>query len=287
VYLWEAAAGTIVELCTLPDEGDYVCSVAWIADGSYLAVGTANNQVQLWDVDRGVKVRTMTSAGGRVAALAWNNHILATGSRTGDIYLHDVRVAESHVGTLKSHTQEVCGLAWSPDGRFLASGANDNTVNVWTAAGALHQTFKEHTAAVKALAWCPWQPSLLATGGGTADRKIHFWNVASGAKLNTIDTKSQVSALQWNKEHREIISSHGFSKNQLSIWSYPTMKKVADLTGHTERVLAMAMSPDGTTVISAAGDETLRFWKCFASDGASKKKKKEIVSNSRLSASIR
>lgn len=287
VYLWDAAEGSITELCTLPDANDYVSCVAWVSDGSYLAVGTASNKVELWEVDSQTKVRTMSSAGGRIAAMAWNDHILATGSRTGDIHLHDVRVADHHIKTLRSHTQEVCGLAWSPDGRFLASGANDNIVNIWTADGTLHKQLTEHTAAVKALAWCPWQPSLLATGGGTADRKIHFWNAASGARLNTIDTKSQVSSLQWNKEHREIISSHGFSKNQLSIWSYPTMKKVVDLTGHTERVLAMAVSPDGTTVVSAAGDETLRFWKCFASDGSAKKKKKSTVSGSRLSASIR
>jgi len=50
----------------------------------------------------------------------------------------------------------------------------------------------------------------------------------------------------------------------------------------------MAMSPDGTTVVSAAGDETLRFWKCFASDGSSKKKEKKVSgSSSKLTASIR
>lgn len=41
------------------------------------------------------------------------------------------------------------------------------------------------------------------------------------------------------------------------------MKKVADLRGHTSRVLHLALSPDGTTVASAAADETLRFWKVF------------------------
>lgn len=49
-----------------------------------------------------------------------------------------------------------------------------------------------HQAAVKALAWCPWQANLLASGGGTADRRIRFWNVNNGVCLNDIDTKSQV-----------------------------------------------------------------------------------------------
>ena len=44
----------------------------------------------------------------------------------------------------------------------------------------------------QALAWCPWQPTLLATGGGTADRCIRFWNVTTGSCLQTVDTNSQV-----------------------------------------------------------------------------------------------
>ena len=53
------------------------------------------------------------------------------------------------------------------------------------------------------------------------------------------------------------------SQNQLCLWKYPSMAKVAELTGHTSRVLHLAQSPDGTTVVSAAADETLRFWRCF------------------------
>ena len=44
--------------------------------------------------------------------------------------------------------------------------------------------------------------------------------------VNAIDTKSQVSSLLWNKEHKEIVSGHGFSQNQLVVWKYPTMAKV-------------------------------------------------------------
>ena len=54
------------------------------------------------------------------------------------------------------------------------------------------------------------------------------------------------------------------SQNQLCLWKYPSMAKVAEFTGHTSRVLHLAQSPDGTTVCSAAADETLRFWRCFA-----------------------
>ncbi|RXG54534.1 Cell division cycle protein 20-like protein [Armadillidium vulgare] len=66
--------------------------------------------------------------------------------------------------------------------------------------------------------------------------------------------------------YRELISGHGFSQNQLTIWKYPTLTKVTDLTGHTGRVLEMGLSPDGQTVVSYAADETLQLWKCWAVD---------------------
>lgn len=130
--------------------------------------------------------------------------------------------------------------------------------------------FTEHRAAVKALAWCPWQSSLLATGGGTADGKIHVWSVASGSRVASLDTGAQVSALLWSSAYHELISSHGYALNQLSIWRYPDMSKQADLIGHTNRVLSMVQSPDEEMVASVGADETLRFWRCFPVDDRSK-----------------
>ena len=130
-----------------------------------------------------------------------------------------------------------------------------------------------HLAAVKALAWNPRKRNLLASGGGTADRTIRFWDSGSGKCLNSVDTQSQVCALQWSKHEDELVSSHGYSHNQLILWKYPTMVKVAELTGHTSRVLHMAQSPDGTTIVTAAADETLRFWKVFGEPRRTKSKK--------------
>jgi len=135
---------------------------------------------------------------------------------------------------LAGHTQEVCGLKWSTDFKYLASGGNDNLVNVWSAASSgvgtasdpLHK-FSDHQAAVRALAWCPWQPSTLASGGGTADRCIKFWNVNNGTLMKSVDSKSQVCSLLFSRHYRELISAHGFANNQLTIWKYPTMVKQA------------------------------------------------------------
>lgn len=291
VYLWNAGTGEIEHLTTIGGEGtnsdDYITSVSWCTmpgHTKYIAIGTNSNTVQLWDAQAIQCVRKLYGHSGRVASLAWNQHWLTSGGRDSLILQHDVRSAAHLVSTYKSHEQEVCGLKWNEEGCTLASGGNENYLCIWDAAmsstqrnrradGTYSSTevaprllLKQHKAAVKALDWCPFHRGLLASGGGTADRTIKLWNSNNGAMLNSIDTGSQVCSVLWSKHQRELCSSHGFSENQLILWKYgsgSSMTKVKEFTGHTSRVLSLARSPDGSTVVSAAGDESLRFWNIF------------------------
>lgn len=158
----------------------------------------------------------------------------------------------------------MCGLKWNPESTQLASGGNDNKLFVWDkAADTPTLKFSDHTAAVKAIAWSPHQHGLLASGGGTADRHIRFWSTINGTAISAHDTGSQVCNLYWSKTSNELVSTHGYSQNQIVIWKYPSMQQLATLTGHTLRVLYLAMSPDGQNIVTGAGDETLRFWNVF------------------------
>jgi len=273
IYLWNATTSNIAQLPF--DDSEPVTSLSWDEAGNYLAVGTNRNTVTIWDVEKQQRLREMRGHSGRVGVLAWADHILSSGSRDSHIFHHDVRVQDHHISTLYGHSAEVCGLKWNFGHTLLASGGNDNIVNIWDIRNPRQRTnaltppplfVLPHTGAVKALAWCPFQHHLLATGGGTSDRMIRFWSSSTGSCLNSIDTKSQVCQLLWSTNYREIVSSHGYSQNQLTIWRYPSMNKVAELEGHTSRVLYMALSPDGETCVSGAGDETLRFWKIFEKD---------------------
>jgi len=266
VYLWSACTSKVTKLCDLVSSDDVVTSVSWARSGVHLAVGTNHGEVQLWDAIKCVKMRSMPGHSARVGALAWSGPILASGSRDRLIYLRDVRTQNAYTEKMSNHKQEVCGLKWSFDEpAFLASGGNDNHLHVIDSRNPgqpIHQ-FTEHTAAVKAIAWSPHQHGLLASGGGTADRCIRFWNTLSGSSLNRIDTGSQVCNLTWSQNCNEIVSTHGYSLNQIVVWRYPSMSKVATLAGHTYRVLYLSMSPDGSTIVTGAGDETLRFWQVF------------------------
>jgi len=72
---------------------------------------------------------------------------------------------------LKGHLKEVCGLKWNNDGKYLASGSNDNRLCIWDTRNPSQPLYtkNEHTAAVKALAWSPVHQNLLASGGGSKD----------------------------------------------------------------------------------------------------------------------
>ncbi|KAI9682339.1 MAG: ubiquitin-protein transferase activating protein [Caeruleum heppii] len=264
VYVWSAESGTVSCLLeTAPDT--YVSSVKWSGDGAYVGVGLGTGEVQIWDVEDGSKLRSMHGHESRVGVMGWSKHLLSTGARSGMVYNHDVRVAQHKVAELVSHTSEVCGLEWRSDGAQLATGGNDNLVSIWDARSLAAPKFTKtnHRAAVKALSWCPWNLNLLATGGGSYDRHIHFWNTTTGARTNSIDTGSQVTSLKWSNHYREIVSSSGFPDNSLSIWSYPTLVRNVEIPAHETRVLHSCLSPDGQMLATAAADESLKFWKLF------------------------
>ncbi|GME91992.1 anaphase-promoting complex binding protein [[Candida] boidinii] len=263
VYLWDASNGSVNRLCDL-GSNDSVTALSWIGAGTHLAVGTNSGLVEIWDATTGKCTRTMTGHSSRTSSLAWNQHILTSGSRDRTILHRDVREPAHYLSRLENHKQEVCGLKWNVEENKLASGGNDNKLYVWDGLNRepLYK-FNEHSAAIKAIAWSPHQRGVLASGGGTADRTIKIWNTLTGLKISDTDTGSQVCNLAWSKNSNEIVSTHGYSRNQIVIWKFNTMQQIASLTGHTYRVLYLSMSPDGQTIVTGAGDETLRFWNVF------------------------
>ncbi|XP_067218366.1 fizzy-related protein homolog isoform X2 [Chanodichthys erythropterus] len=274
VYLWSACTSQVTRLCDLSVDGDSVTSVCWNERGSLVAVGTHKGFVQIWDAAGGRKLTSLEGHSARVGALAWNGEQLSSGSRDRVILQRDVRTPPPVERRLQGHRQEVCGLKWSPDHQHLASGGNDNKLLVWNSSSLLPvQQYSDHLAAVKAIAWSPHQHGLLASGGGTADRCLRFWNTLTGQALQSTDTGSQVCNLAWSKHANELVSTHGYSQNQILVWKYPSLTQVAKLTGHSYRVLYLAVSPDGEAIVTGAGDETLRFWNVFSKTRCTKESK--------------
>ena len=286
VHTWNSETGEAQFLLDLEEEservggggGGLVTSLRWDAHGNILAVGTDRGYTQIWDVARGARLRTLRPSyeGGADAsainAAAWAmDGTRSVGYASGLIREPDVRQRTSETRSLEhAHTAQVCGLNWRGDSALLASGGNDNVVKVWDRRTHVAKMRKEnHRAAVKALAWSPHNSSLLATGGGSADRCIHFWNTTQNTRVQTIQTGAQVTSLQWAPHYRELVSAHGVGTSEsdagaLCVWAHPSGQKMAEVPdAHDGRVLHTTLSPDGQTLATVGSDESLKFWRIF------------------------
>lgn len=115
--------------------------------------------VQLWDINTYKLLRVMRSHDSRVGCLAWNPsspELLTSGSQFGSVHIYDTRAFRFAAQQMRPHSLDVCGLSWNRSGQLLASGGNDNVVNVWDMysmnpwTGPIH-SLKYHNAAVKVL----------------------------------------------------------------------------------------------------------------------------------------
>ena len=315
------------------------CSSSFMDNGVCLALGLNNGDIELWDIEKQIKIRTLVGHSDRVGTLTWNGYNLYSGSKDTNILSHDVRIKNHLIMKLSGgHNKEVCTIKWNSDFKYLASGGNDNLVCLWDVRGKNEKNkssfwdilnsqsddenenddnmeeddyeynlgnnvtnnidkyklnsinkknniiepltiINKHKGPVKALAWSPWQRNVLATGGGKKDNVIRFYNADTKSVIGEYNTGSQVCQILWNKYEKEIISSHGNSKNSICVWTYPKMNKIAELNGHLSRALYMAMSPDGCTLVSGSSDETLRFWNINERDKIKKKNNDNNIEN--------
>ncbi|CCD26721.1 ubiquitin-protein transferase activating protein CDC20 NDAI_0I01520 [Naumovozyma dairenensis CBS 421] len=272
VYLWDSNTG-IVKMLVEYNDDITVSSIIWSDDDCHISIGKSDGNTEIWDVETMRLIRTMRSGlGVRIGSLSWLGALIASGARSGEIQINDVRIKEHIVHNWSEHKGEVCGLAYKSDGLQLASGGNDNTMMIWDTRKAMPQWIKRnHTAAVKALSWCPYKPNLLASGGGQTDKYIHFWNSTNGARIGSINSGSQVSSLHWGQSYdshgmmnHEIVATGGGPENAISIFNYNTKFKVAEIIhAHESRICTSQLSPDGTTLATVGGDENLKFFKIF------------------------
>lgn len=247
------------------------------------------------------------------------------------------------VSIITVHSQQICGLAWSPGGQFFATGGNDNCCNLFDVNKVLGEEARGfassqrltrrtrsrsepgrysdfisrageelarlerslaafdpsptptirilrngsekhrwvHGAAVKAIAFCPWREGLIATGGGSSDKCIHFFHTTSGAALATIAVSAQVTSLIWSGTRREIAATFGYAQPdhpyRIAIFSWPDCRQVAAIPWEGEhRALYAIPFPGGPRekvkrgegcVVVAASNESVRFHEVWGAEG--------------------
>eukprot|EP01062_Namystynia_karyoxenos_P047818 TRINITY_DN3619_c0_g2_i1.p1 TRINITY_DN3619_c0_g2~~TRINITY_DN3619_c0_g2_i1.p1 ORF type:complete len:617 (+),score=163.88 TRINITY_DN3619_c0_g2_i1:96-1946(+) len=291
VYIWNAKTAKVTRLCYFP-QGHNVTAVRFNTDGTRLAVGLDAGIIHTFDPIAETHVGSAVRHTQRVCSLAFRGDVMTSGAADHRICMTDMRIHDRSIESLCRHTHEVCGLEWSPCENYLLSGGNDNLALVWSAARSHRPLFEHsHSAAVKALAWSPHQSGLFATGGGSADRTIQFHSTLNGTTLFRVVTPAQICDMLWATTCDEILTCHGYAvpgappaaptqqgdpvptltprvdscHNSVCLWRFggQSLRHLSSLQGHSQRVLHITLSPDGTRAASGAPDETIRFWNCF------------------------
>ncbi|MDC0708830.1 AAA family ATPase [Stigmatella sp. ncwal1] len=158
---------------------------------------------------------------------------------------------------LLGHSDSVLSVAWSPDGRTLASGSFDNTLKLWApSSGSLLRTLSGHSDSVLSVAWSPDGRTLAS---GSNDNTLKLWAPSSGSLLRTLSGHSDsVLSVAWSPDGRTLAS--GSNDNTLKLWDTSSGSLLRTLSGHSSPVSSVAWSPDGRTLASGSNDNTLKLW---------------------------
>ncbi|GAB1539722.1 hypothetical protein NUACC21_23890 [Scytonema sp. NUACC21] len=159
--------------------------------------------------------------------------------------------------TLSEHSRSVWGVAWSADGKQLASGSDDNTIKIWNVAtGKELKTLIGHGYYVYSVAWSADGKQLAS---GSDDNTIKIWDVATGKEFKTLSGhSSNVNSVAWSADGKQLAS--GSDDKNTKLWDAATGKQLKTLIGHSRSVNSVAWSADGKQLASGSSDNTVILW---------------------------
>lgn len=161
---------------------------------------------------------------------------------------------------LQGHQSGICVegcIAFSPDGRLLASGSWDHTIKLWNLnTGKVRQTLEGHKDSVLSIAF---SPNGLLLASGSADSTIKLWEVSTGKILQDLTAGDNwVGTLAFNP-NGQILAAEG-SHNSINLWELSTGKILNTLRGHNNIINAITFIPDGSLLASGSADHTIKLW---------------------------
>jgi WD40 repeat protein len=273
VVIWDLRTGQ--RLLTLAGPANQVQSLAYSPDGRRLACPSVDNSVQVWDANTGRALQTLRGPGLWPTAVAYSpdgNHLAAAwgisfesirkaqkavaGRLDGAVCLWDTKTGRQFL-SLRGPIGFVTAVAYSPDGKHLASACRDGTAKVWNAhTGERILSLAGHTNSVNDVSFSPDGRHLASA---SSDGTVKIWDAQTGRELTTLKGHtSGLGGLAYSPDGTRLATAS--SDLTVKVWRAAAGLAVSSLRGHGGPVSSLAFSPDGKRLVSASDNGTLKLW---------------------------
>lgn len=239
-----------------------ITALSFSPDGKTLAVG-GYRAVTLWDLPTGKATATISHLPGPVQSLAFRPDgaqlAVAGGApgTTGEVQVFDAKTLAKVGPTLEGHSDVVMSVAWSTDGKWLATGSQDKTARIWQwPEGKELKVFKDHSDAVTRVAFAPDGKSLYTA---SMDHNLRRYDTDKGTLIRAFTGNAEgVTAMAFSPQNNILISAG--SEPELRRWNIDSGEITNRYGGHGATVTDLVFSKDVKFMASASGDHTIRLW---------------------------
>jgi len=237
-----------------------LAQISFSPDGHAFVTMTRDGTTILWDAPslrEQASLRVSMSNVSGIALSPLKDRLLAIGGQDGNISLFDVE-SKRAAGVLQGHVGAVGDLAFSPDGKILATVGDDRTLRLWDVAGRRERITLEHNMNP---AWSLLRFSSTGDilGACLGDFTVTLWDIANRQKLGVLQGhKAEVLGVAFSTGEKWVAtaSNDGTAK----LWNLETKKSLRSYKGQLLGLTAVSISPDTQRLVAGTGEGTLKFW---------------------------